>query len=765
MPRRLRIAFPPGAARTLACSTGSYSVTGRSAQLTYVPNAVVADTWSIISTPAYEVTGDSRGGPYVGQGWMKAAINTTNGQILLSEGTPTTPQGGNFIFDPGLKYWIRTNTDSVDWKRSMQGYAENYNMTYDPDRNCFYRSSGGPFARGNAAGPYYGDGKYDVATDIWSTPYPQHDNSYSPLPADAGYFGTPGNSLEGFDCGYNYYNGAIYQFGNYSVGGAQNLKKRDIATGVISTLAIHPNVPPQNLASRTPHLRSGFDTRTKKLYTFADNMAYYEYDLSKPSSVWTLIPTTGIKPQVAAPALLDQTPTDWGMMAIIDEASNCAVAWCGRNASTKGFGEWDVRTTWIMDLATREWRLGPNLAAGHTVPPGKVSVLQSLLYDPVNRRTVLTTETGSVSQVWALNIAPIGGKITSWPLPSYSGGVWGVNYNSFPYTANGNSKHTNMGYCPLNNRLYVSGGDMSPAGSANDGVWSMSLDDGSWRLDHPRPTYPTTPAPHAYQDGDLFVWMPSRQKFLFGFGSVFGYEADGSAIFNYSNGYWMYDPIAVTWTQVSGLFPNPTLQHFENGTGNEFGGVYDETTDCVYVLGDSSSGAVARRWSIASNTQLSSVAYTIPPSGLSGFTAAYFLQSRQCQLGRYIYTLGYYTNGVDTTPTNAKPLFFRWGIDDHTMTKLTAPPVFTQNVNQKELVLCVSNGKLVHPRRYGPDGEMPEGVYVYNPANDTWTQDTKIPAYGAYIQNSVCSLPDGRVAMSGGVFGRQQTHMWFYEAT
>ena len=340
MPRRLRVAFPATQFLTLQCNAGTYTLTGKAATTTYVQNSVVADTWTRISNVAYQVTGDVRGGPYVGQGWAKAAINTANGKIFLSEGTPTTANGGNFMFDPSLGYWTRTNTDSVDWKRSMQGYAENYNMVYDPDRDCFWRSSGGPFARGNAAGPYFGDGKYDVATDLWSTSYPAASNSYSPLPADAGYFGTPGNCLEGFDCGYNYYNGYIYQFGNFSVGGAQNLKRRNIATGVITTLISHPAVPPWTNAARTPHLRSGMDSRTKKLYTFADNMAYWECDLLAATPVWTQITTTGSVPSVPDPS--GGSATDYGMLAVIDEASNCAVAWCGTNGVVQAHGG-DIR--------------------------------------------------------------------------------------------------------------------------------------------------------------------------------------------------------------------------------------------------------------------------------------------------------------------------------------------------------------------------------------------------------------------------------------
>ena len=67
------------------------------------------------------------------------------------------------------------------------------------------------------------------------------------------------------------------------------------------------------------------------------------------------------------------------------------------------------------------------------------------------------------------------------------------------------------------------------------------------------------------------------------------------------------------------------------------------------------------------------------------------------------------------------------------------------------------------PYTTGPEGEFAQGIHIYDPATNTWVVDRAVPPYGNFIGNAITSLPDGRVVFSGGVFGRQQTHIWFYE--
>ena len=750
MPYRLRISFAPGAARTLTCDKGSFALTGKSNAFSYVPVSVSADVWTKLST--ISTVGDSRAGPKINQGWTKAAINTSDGSIFLSQGSPAITHGGNFIFSTSLGYWVKTNTNSTDWHRSLSGIAENYDIVHDPVRSCYWRTSGGPFSAGNTAGPYYGDGKYNIATDEWSTPYPASDCTYTALPSDAGYFGTPGNSLTGFDSRLVYYNDCLYQFGAFSVSTKQNLKKRDIATGTITNLISYPSVPPWTSDARTPHLQGGFDTRTKKIYTLANSVAYWECSLLDAAPVWTAIATTGTTPNVAAPsAYPSYTGGDFGFLSVIDEAANCMVVWCGKNAVVQADGGVSQRKTWLLDLASREWRVGPSFAAGYTVPPAEISTMQSLMYDPVNKRTVLTVGQDQITEVWALQIAPVGGKITSWPLPS------GATYTGYPYTSDHASKHTNMAYCPLDGRLYVTGGD-TPS-SATNGTWSMSLDDGSWRRDQDGPVYPTTPAPYALQDNAGFEWCASRSKFIVWPGWYYPYpppiDTATYPIMNYSMGFWWFDPLTSTYTQDTTFFNGA----YES-TGCTYGGVYDEVNDHLVAFTDSTYGSkYCRRWDLTAGVTMSNLALTLTTN--STYPGFVFMRSKPVKIGRYVYVLGYRTDG---TTAGQQPMMFRWHLDNHTTEELAAPPVTGSLMVEIEIRPAASNTKLVFPFVAGPEGVV-IGLHVYNPANNQWTTDTKRPAYGNFIGNAICALPDGRVAFAGGVFGAQQTHMWFYEAT
>ena len=105
----------------------------------------------------------------------------------------------------------------------------------------------------------------------------------------------------------------------------------------------------------------------------------------------------------------------------------------------------------------------------------------------------------------------------------------------------------------------------------------------------------------------------------------------------------------------------------------------------------------------------------------------------------------------------------RWSLDDLTMTEVAAPPVNGPDIRDLEVRPAASNGKVVWPFTNGPDGEV-YCIHVYDPATNAWATDSQVPNYGNFIGNSICSLPSGRIAFSGGVFGRQQTHMWFIEA-
>jgi len=332
-------------------------------------------------------------------------------------------------------------------------------------------------------------------------------------------------------------------------------------------------------------------------------------------------------------------------------------------------------------------------------------------------------------------------RITSFPLPALG--------TSAPFSSNGSSKHTNMAGDGA--RVYVSGGDWTH--SATDGTWSMSLADGTWRLDHAGPVYPDVPAPHALQDGAGFEWVKSVGKFLLWPGSYYPYEATDAPIRAFSRGFWWFDPVTNTYEQDRRLF-----DAMYSSTGCLYGGIYDEQRGHILALGDSAGAFVIRRWDVVAATKLEDVTFSVVRD--SAAPAAYFSRSKPVKIGRAAYIIGYRTNGERA---GQKPLMLRVDLDTLAVTECAPPPVNGPDMRDLEIRPAASHGKVVWPFTTGPDGEV-RGIHVYTPAADSWATDTQVPSYGNFIGNSICSLPDGRIAFGGSVFGRQQTHLWLLKA-
>jgi hypothetical protein len=331
------------------------------------------------------------------------------------------------------------------------------------------------------------------------------------------------------------------------------------------------------------------------------------------------------------------------------------------------------------------------------------------------------------------------GVITSFPLPSLAGA---------PFSLSTASKHTNM--ASDGRRLYVSGGDWTT--SATDGTWSMDLATGAWRQDVGAPVYPSLPAPHALQDGAGFVWVASQNKFLLWPGFYYAYESSGHPLLNYAKGIWWFDPATNQYTQDTRLFGT-----YGSSTGNLFGGIYDEVNNQIVAFGDAATDNLVKRWDVGSMTRLPDLRYNL--SNPSGFFP-YFGQGQHVKIGRHVYIVGYRTNG---NRSSQRPILLRWHLDNRIMEEMAPPPADGTAIQPIEVRIGTSRGKVVWPFMTGPEGEL-RAIYVFDPAQNRWYTDTQVPSYGNFIANSVTSLPDGRIAMSGGVFGRHQTHMWFYDA-
>lgn len=762
MPYALRIKFPggtPQAPRTLAANRGLFALSGRAATLNRVVPLVADDQWEPLFTSA--TIGAS---PTMANAWVAGCVIKTTGEWFFPHQQVASSTGGPWIFNPVSATWRRTNTNTTDWWRGI-AFRENYDVCYDADRNSVWISTGGPVGwSGAPSSPVYGGLRYDFATDTFYNVWPQNDGTYTPTPTDAPYFLTAnkGLGLPGFDHKWFYAGGYLYTLGGWSVGPNQSFARINPATNAKTTLTAYgAGLPPMvQDDGRYTVTRAFRDSRSNRFYLFADNGALYTYD-NVPSALtrtWQLVTTTGSGPTNPTGGTGGTTA---GVVYGVDENSNNIVAWMGSGHVINSPGD-NYRQTWVLDMSTLQWRAGPNAAAGNVVPGPGSSVSMSIDYDPVGKRTLLAYSPPGTftTQIWAFRGgSPHLGKITSFAAPSYTGSVYGVNYNGFPYLANRGSKHTNMCYCPQDGRLYVTGGDT--AASATDGTWSMSLEDGSWRLDVGKPVYPSLPAPSAIQDNGGFHWSGSRGEMIFHGGS-FGY---GGNVFQYGDGLWFYNVATKAWRQDLNLFAGvqwttaAQIDFYNNNTtGCLYGGIYDEQTDIIYA---SNSVAGMRRYDMATVSRLSDrtlVGY--PGTAHPGYTGVYWNETKWVQAGRWIYMPTACYNGI-----TAKWALAKWNIDNGAFVWCANPPIPDVNgtATIKEQRIGVSNGKIVWPKTVGPDGEI-SGIYLYDIVADSWEVDTQVPGYGVFICNALTSLPDGRVAMSGGVFGRQMSHIWFYEA-
>ena len=163
-----------------------------------------------------------------------------------------------------------------------------------------------------------------------------------------------------------------------------------------------------------------------------------------------------------------------------------------------------------------------------------------------------------------------------------------------------------------------------------------------------------------------------------------------------------------------------------------------------------------RRWDAVTGVRLPDLPLPIKRDPV--YPASYFARGKPTKIGRWVYVIGYRTDGA-----TKQPMAFRWNLDTHATEELAAPPVSGALVKDLEIRPGTSHGKLVWPFTNGPEGDV-RGIHVYDPATNAWGSDLQVPAYGNFIGNAICSLPDGRIAFSGGVFGKQQTHMWLIEA-
>jgi hypothetical protein len=253
---------------------------------------------------------------------------------------------------------------------------------------------------------------------------------------------------------------------------------------------------------------------------------------------------------------------------------------------------------------------------------------------------------------------------------------------------------------------------------------------------------------------------------------VFSAYDPGQPNCNYCGGIFFYNPVTKTYRQDTTLFknqptPNPTPPpatlspgKTSDWTGCVFGGQYDDVNDNVVVLGDSSGGGFrVLSWHMGTMTRNPDIPFTV--TGPNGLRAAYFTGCRHVKLGRKVYVLGYWTDG---TVASQMPLLFAWDLDAKTIQNLAPPPISGPTIQKVYYLRAAAAAtKIVMPwTPNGPDGVV-QGIYVYDPAANSWTVDNQKPATGYFAGNSIVELPNNRVGFAGSVFAGQQTNYWMYQ--
>lgn len=610
---------------------------------------------------------------------------------------------------------------------------ENYGSCSNPDLNLIHIGVGSPpgYAVGGAnnTGPYAGEVNFSQASNVYSLNYNTIGNTAyaGDGPGTDVYTGQASGAVL-------YFSGAYYYLGGFSVGSGQQLYKRVISTGAVTNIEGFTSPPMTTGSVRMTYCRTGMDP-AGKIWLLADDYEYWEHNLI---GTWTHYAATGTKP-----------PLGGGQagVACLHETTSQIVVWVGRDV-LNGAGA-DIGETYILDRATMVWRREPYV----TVPTTLSTCESNLYYDNIAASCLLLVE-GSGTKVYELVLGSPPpttiGTVTAFPLAAYD-----PAFTSLPFRNNTSCKHNFGAYCPDDNRIYFQGGD-TILGSATDGTWSVDVDIGTdWRLDVGVPVYSSLPAPHALQDGFGIVWIAALSKFFLWPGVYTAYDAPGAPIENYSCGTWLFDPLTKVYTQDRTLFTAYLVA--PTSTGSLFGGIYDEVNDEFMVFGDSGGGYRVVRYSRSPQAALSTYPYSC--SEVGGFPV--FVRGKHVKIGRKVYILGY--RHLGSGPISA--CFFVWHLDNHTMTELTAPSCDATQMQDSFNILQQSHGYVVWPYINGPHGEFIDGIHVYNPDTDSWVLDTQVPAYGNFIGNSFVDVADGRIAFSGGglAYGRQQTHLWFYE--
>jgi hypothetical protein len=262
-----------------------------------------------------------------------------------------TWNGATFLYDPDANVWNEVATENTP------GWRENFGSDHDAKNDVIWIGPGAPNPKEWAS----------------TLTYSLSGASYTAT----GTTGCGGNALLAWDATHD----RLLCFGGWTF---SELATRTTEPAAEWT-AVHPRgtapLITQDTAKGTSW-RAGIDARDERLWVIADDQELFRYDPA--TNEWSALPTNGAKPPNASVFALDEAhDTIVGFVGCDDIPGPCTTP---------------KAETWLLDLGTLAWTLGPTGEA--STPPMAPQATYIPLYDRVHARTLLLVAAGNYTDVW-----------------------------------------------------------------------------------------------------------------------------------------------------------------------------------------------------------------------------------------------------------------------------------------------------------------------------------------------------------------------------
>ena len=268
-----------------------------------------------------------------------------------------------YFYDPAsARFNVVPTTNKIGWR-------ENFGSVWDCEGNAVWIGS-----QVSKPGPFDGYAKLDLGT-----------MTYSAAPSAGGSM-----QVQAHDPVTR----TLFSFAGWVTGQLKTRPSTDTTTAW-TTLPTSPGLPAQNQDSaRMTQLRGGRNSRTGMVWYIGDDQVLRTRIPGQTG--WTTVATTGPTPPAAT-------------VFALHEGSNTLVGWSGCAQVTDPCAR-APRQTYLLDLATNAWRLGPS---GASAPGAAVMAKYIPAYDKVRDRVVLLMASDERTEVWAWT--PSGGPPSAGP--------------------------------------------------------------------------------------------------------------------------------------------------------------------------------------------------------------------------------------------------------------------------------------------------------------------------------------------------------------